>query len=384
MIQTYDYIIIGAGAAGLLLADAIGKDPFFKEKSILLLDKDAKQTNDRTWCFWEKDEGDFDDILFRTWHSIFFAGKKLRQEYSIAPYRYKMIKGEDFYASYLRKIAQHKNIAFVQDEVISIEKTTSHQLIKTQNTTYIAEKVFNSIYDYKEPLLQKKYPVLQQHFIGWFVKTDQAAFHEKTATFMDFSIAQKGNTRFMYILPFSETEALVEYTLFSEKLLEKSEYEEAIKKYLNDDLGIRNYEITETEKGSIPMTCFNFAQKNTETILYIGTAGGWTKASTGYTFMSTSKKVKKLVAHLKNEQPLNTFNKKDKFWFYDLLLLDVLFANNALGQSIFELLFKKRSPQLIFKFLDEETSFLEDFKFISSPPPWPFMKALLNRIKTGF
>jgi lycopene beta-cyclase len=177
---------------------------------------------------------------------------------------------------------------------------------------------------------------------------------------------------------------LVEYTLFSEKLLEKTEYEDAIKKYLEEDLGIKNYEITETEKGSIPMTCFNFAQKNTDSLLFIGTAGGWTKASTGYTFMSTSKKVKKLVTHLKSEKPLNTFNKKDKFWFYDLLLLDVLYANNALGQSIFELLFKKRSPQLIFKFLDEETSFLEDFKFISSPPPWPFMKALLNRIKSGF
>jgi lycopene beta-cyclase len=384
MIEKYDYIIIGAGAAGLLLADALGKDAFFKEKSILLLDKDAKQTNDRTWCFWEKNEGDFDDILFKKWHTIFFAGKKLRQEYAIAPYSYKMIKGEDFYSNYLKKIAQYKNITFLQEEVITLEKTTDHQLIKTPNKTYKAAKVFNSIYDYKEPLLQKKYPVLQQHFIGWFVKTDQSVFNEKTATFMDFSIAQKGNTRFMYILPFSKTEALVEYTLFSEKLLEKTEYEDAIKKYLEEDLGIKTYEITETEKGSIPMTCFNFAQKNTDSLLFIGTAGGWTKASTGYTFMSTSKKVKKLVTHLKSEKPLNTFNKKDKFWFYDLLLLDVLYANNALGQSIFELLFKKRSPQLIFKFLDEETSFLEDFKFISSPPPWPFMKALLNRIKSGF
>jgi lycopene beta-cyclase len=384
MIEKYDYIIIGAGAAGFLLADALGKDAFFKEKSILLLDKDAKQTNDRTWCFWEKNEGDFDDILFKKWHTIFFAGKKLRQEYAIAPYSYKMIKGEDFYSNYLKKIAQYKNITFLQEEVITLEKTTDHQLVKTPNNTYKAAKVFNSIYDYKEPLLQKKYPVLQQHFIGWFVKTDQSVFNEKTATFMDFSIAQKGNTRFMYILPFSKTEALVEYTLFSEKLLEKTEYEDAIKKYLEEDLGIKNYEITETEKGSIPMTCFNFAQKNTDSLLFIGTAGGWTKASTGYTFMSTSKKVKKLVTHLKSEKPLNTFNKKDKFWFYDLLLLDVLYANNALGQSIFELLFKKRSPQLIFKFLDEETSFLEDFKFISSPPPWPFMKALLNRIKSGF
>jgi len=57
---TYDYIIIGAGAAGLMLADTMGKDAFFAEKSILLLDKDTKETNDRTWCFWEKGTGLFD------------------------------------------------------------------------------------------------------------------------------------------------------------------------------------------------------------------------------------------------------------------------------------------------------------------------------------
>ena len=48
----YDYIIIGAGAAGLLLADALGKEEFFASKSILVLDKNDKTKNDRTRCFW--------------------------------------------------------------------------------------------------------------------------------------------------------------------------------------------------------------------------------------------------------------------------------------------------------------------------------------------
>lgn len=382
--NTYDYIIIGAGAAGLQLAEALGKDPFFKQKSILLLDKDAKQTNDRTWCFWEKGQGDFDEILFKEWKSIFFAGKKLSKEYHIAPYTYKMIKGVDFYARYLKKISVYKNLNFLQEEVISVEEKEHFQVVKTTNNTYSASKVFNSIYDFKEPLKQQKYPVLQQHFIGWFVKTDKSVFNENTATFMDFSIPQKGNTRFMYVLPFSSTEGLVEYTLFSKSLLEKREYEEAIKTYLSDNLGVENYQITETEKGSIPMTSYNFAQKNTDNMLYIGTAGGWSKASTGYTFMNTTKKVKKLVLHLKANEPLTKFYKKDKFWFYDLLLLDVISKNNAKGGSIFESLFKKRKPQLIFKFLDEETSYFEDFKFISTPSPLPFIKALLGRIWNGF
>ncbi|MEO0902728.1 MAG: lycopene cyclase family protein, partial [Bacteroidota bacterium] len=74
----YDYIIIGAGASGLLLADALGSDSFFTSKSILLIDKEKKVQNDRTWCFWEAGEGVFDDLLHKSWPKIYFAGKDLR------------------------------------------------------------------------------------------------------------------------------------------------------------------------------------------------------------------------------------------------------------------------------------------------------------------
>ncbi|MGJ8738286.1 MAG: lycopene cyclase family protein, partial [Zobellia laminariae] len=46
-----------------MLASAMVKDDFFLNKSILLLDKDAKIANDRTWCFWEKGEGEFKSIV---------------------------------------------------------------------------------------------------------------------------------------------------------------------------------------------------------------------------------------------------------------------------------------------------------------------------------
>ncbi|WP_282132275.1 lycopene cyclase family protein [Cellulophaga baltica] len=378
--SSFDYIIIGAGAAGLSLANAMGKDSFFSKKSILLLDKNAKQTNDRTWCFWEKGEGDFDDILHKKWSSIQFAGQQIDQRYPIAPYEYKMIQGLDFYASMFKKLDEYPNITFLNEEVISLINTATVNTVKTANNTFIAATLFNSIFDYKEALQQQKYPVLQQHFIGWFIKTEQPVFDPKVATFMDFSIPQRGNTRFMYLLPTTAHEALIEYTLFSEHLLKASEYEEAIKKYISQKIGVNNYEIVEKEKGSIPMTSYNFTSKNTSKQIFIGTAGGWTKASTGYTFKSTQKKVTLLIQHLKDQKPLQNFGKRDKFWFYDLLLLDILHRRNDLGQSIFEALFKNRKPQLIFKFLDEETNLLEDVKFISALSPMPFIKALLRRI----
>ncbi|MBA6313624.1 lycopene cyclase family protein [Cellulophaga baltica] len=378
--NSFDYIIIGAGAAGLSLANAMGKDSFFSKKSILLLDKNAKQTNDRTWCFWEKGEGDFDDILHKKWSSIQFAGQQIDQRYPIAPYEYKMIQGLDFYASMFKKLDEYPNITFLNEEVISVTNTATVNTVKTANNTFIAATLFNSIFDYKEALQQQKYPVLQQHFIGWFIKTEQPVFDPKVATFMDFSIPQRGNTRFMYLLPTTAHEALIEYTLFSEHLLKASEYEEAIKKYISQKIGVNNYEIVEKEQGSIPMTSYNFTSKNTSKQIFIGTAGGWTKASTGYTFKSTQKKVTLLIQHLKDQKPLQNFGKRDKFWFYDLLLLDILHRRNDLGQSIFEALFKNRKPQLIFKFLDEETNLLEDVKFISALSPMPFIKALLRRI----
>ncbi|MBU2997687.1 lycopene cyclase [Cellulophaga baltica] len=376
----YDYIIIGAGLAGLLLADTLGKDPYFKDKSILLLDKDAKQTNNRTWCFWEQNNDDFNTIISKKWDSIRFTGKRINQTYPIAPYSYKMVRGIDFYNSYFERISNYKNICFLQEEVLNIEDNTSEVSVKTAKNTFTACKIFNSFYDISQVKKQKQHPVLQQHFIGWVIKTEQNIFDDNTATFMDFSIPQKGNTRFMYLLPLSKHEALIEYTLFSENLLKKEEYEIAIKSYLKENLNIDNYTIVEKERGSIPMTCYDFSKNNTENIMHIGTAGGFTKASTGYTFKNTTKKINLLIQNLKEEKSFRKFYKKDKFWFYDLLLLDILESNNELGQSIFEALFKNRSPKLIFKFLDEETNLWEDVKFISALSPLPFLKALFKRV----
>ncbi|CAM4168521.1 lycopene cyclase family protein [Zobellia roscoffensis] len=376
----FDYIIIGAGAAGLMLADAMVKDDFFSSKSILLLDKDSKFLNDRTWCFWEKGEGKFDSIVSKKWDHIYFAGQKFTKAYAIAPYSYKMVRGVDFYKTHLGRLKDHPNLTFLQEAVVNVTDNHSSVTVETTSNNYSAAKVFNSIFDYKMATHQKKYPVLQQHFLGWTVKTEKPVFDLDQVTYMDFSIPQKGNTRFMYILPFSKKEALVEYTLFSADLLPKKAYKNALDTYVKNDLQCGAYEITETEQGSIPMTSYDFSEHHTENIRYIGTAGGWAKPSTGYTFMSTAKKVPVLIDYLKTGKPLNKLSFKNRFWFYDLLFLDVLDKNNHQGHQIFESLFKKCPPQLIFKFLDEETNILEDLKFISACPTMPFTKALLNRI----
>jgi lycopene beta-cyclase len=77
---------------------------------------------------------------------------------------------------------------------------------------------------------------------------------------------------------------------------------------------------------------------------------------------------------------MKVFHKKSRFWFYDLLLLDILYRHNELGSTVFSSLFRKGNPALIFKFLDEETSLTEDLKVILKCPKLPFIKALFRVI----
>jgi lycopene beta-cyclase len=390
-IKHFNYIFTGSGLSALMTVYKMALSGKFSDKSILLLDQDPKKTNDRTWCLWAKEETIWDSIILKKWNSALFANEKFKRDLALKPYQYNQIRGSDFYNFVFEALLKHSNITFLNEKVTDINELETHVFVGTEENRYTCDSLFNSIYTKAFAENQVKYPVLQQHFIGWFVKSESEIFNPEQATFMDFSVEQKGNTRFMYVLPVSKTEALVEYTLFSEKLLPKEEYENEIQFYLKK-LGTKNFEIIEKEQGSIPMTSYPFWKKNTKRVLNIGTAGGWTKASTGFTFRNSDKKSSELVEFLCAPSPegsgslkmtsesikMSSFHKKSRFWFYDLLLLDILYRHNELGSAIFSSLFRKGNPALIFKFLDEETTLIEDFKVILKCPKMPFIIALFR------
>ena len=377
--KQYDYIFTGSGLSALMTVYKMILSQKFQTKSILLLDENAKQTNDRTWCFWDQKETLWENSISKKWNSVLFANADFKRNLELHPYQYNKIQGLDFYNQLLELIVNQKNIDFVQEKVLAIEESESIVLVKTESQSYSCSQVFNSIYNPSLVTNQSKYPLLQQHFVGWFIKTEKPIFNPEQATFMDFSVAQKGNTRFMYVLPTSETEALLEYTLFSKDLLSKEEYETEIENYIQK-LGIQNYKIVEKEYGNIPMTCYPFWKHNTQNVINIGTAGGWTKASTGFTFKNSDQKSTELVSFLETQTDFRKFHKKTKFWWYDLLLLDILDQKNETGAAIFSALFQKGNAPLILKFLDEKTSFWEDLQVIWKCPKGLFINALLRRL----
>jgi len=374
----YHYIFTGTGLATLMTVCEMIKSEEFKNKTILLIDIDSKKTNDRTWCFWDVD-GLYDELVCSKWNSAWFKNEHFENQLTLKPYQYKMINGLDFYTYAFTLLAKEKNIHFTQQNILNFNELEHQCVVTTVSESFTCDQIFNSIFKPDVVKKQSQFPFLHQHFIGWFIKSKAPVFTADCATFMDFSVVQKGNTRFMYVLPTSPTEALIEYTLFSKELLPKEEYETEIQHYIQK-LGITEYTLIEKEQGNIPMTCYPFWKHNSKNILNIGSAGGWTKASTGYTFKNTIKKSRALVTFLSQEKNLKKFHKINKFWLYDLLLLDILDKKNELGSQIFAAMFQKGDPILIFKFLDEETTFWEDLQVIWKCPKRLFLKALLDRL----
>ena len=356
------------------------QEPQLHQKKILVLDAAPKNKNDRTWCFWEKENGLFESVVHHCWQKVHFLSDSFSKELDLSPYTYKMIRGIDLYDHVISFAKQFPNVEFRYETILSTITEKDKAVAVTETNSYAADYIFNSILFEKLEANHNTHFLLQ-HFKGWMIETTNASFDPSSATFMDFTVDQKHGTSFMYVLPVSSTKALVEYTLFTEKLLATEEYDLALKEYIGSKLNINEYSIEQEEFGIIPMTNFSFKRSNGR-VINIGTAGGDTKASSGYTFQFIQKRTKKIVQSLlKDQHPfiVSSFSEK-KFGFYDSVLLHVLANKKLNGDTIFSAIFSKCSPETVLRFLDNETNFADDYNIIKTLPTKIFLSAAVKEI----
>ena len=371
----YFYVIIGGGLAGLQLARQLSRDVFFKGKKIAIIDSDFSMPV-KTWCFWEKGKGKWDDLLTKSWNKGKFISSEENIDLQLSPYTYKMIKAKDYHQKLQDEIEESGDIEFITDEIQKIDPVTMKA--KGQKKSYGATHFFDSRVD-PSYLESKKHTTIFQHFKGWEVETEKPVFTPDSFTMMDYRIKYPDATAFTYILPFTEKKALVEYTFFSPFLTEDKVYDEMLQQYFEKILKTKDFQIKSTETGVIPMTDFPFDKANTEQITKIGTGGGWVKPSTGYSFKNTEKRIGKIIENIKSGKLPGENLINNKFRKYDSIFLDVLAQNNQKGEEIFTKFYKKNSPQDIFRYLDEETSVSEDLKIMLSLYSFDFVTSFFRK-----
>ncbi len=348
---------------------------YLSDKRVLVYEKSPKNLNDRTWCFWEKGEGYFEEVVHHRWDTVGFFSNEFSKDLAIAPYRYKMIRGIDFYRHCMSVLEQYPQVEFKYKEV---DLSSLPPGGRDGVGAGAAPIVFSSLYDpaQKDPRATH----LLQHFKGRVIETEADFFDPTRATLMDFRVDQAHGTTFGYVLPVSKRRALVEYTLFTEKLLSDTEYDRGLDEYLSRFIGIGTYKVVEEEFGVIPMTGQSFPFYR-DGVYHIGTAGGQTKASSGYTFQFIQKRSDLIARALVEGRSLRDLpGEPGRFMFYDRVLLDVLAKGFWPGDRVFSRLFARNPVQRVFSFLDNETSLGAELSLISSLPKLPFMRAAMGVI----
>ncbi len=386
--MTYDIIFTGGGAAALILLYKMTKEPALSQKKILVIDKEKKDTNNRSWSFWTDKKTDFDILVYREWQKVRFIAPKIDKTDTLNSLKYKMIRGIDFYNFINAKLSEFENIEFLQAEVsqvISISNIKAEVRLteEFENKIFSTEYVFDSRFLKQDiPPKSNHYHSLLQHFFGYVIQTDEPIFDSQTVQLFDMRLPQRNAVEFVYILPFSPTKALVEYTLFSGQLLENKEvYKNRLEKYITTQIKVDDFKILEEEYGIIPMTDFKFEQPKSKNIINLGTKAGRAKPSTGYAFLRMYRDAENRINAWKTTGKPHYEGQFDKqFETYDKMILNIMERNPEEIQDIFTQMFRNNSIERILFFLDEQTNFLTDLKIMISVPPVPFLTSIKNLI----
>ncbi len=352
--KEFDYIIIGGGCAGLSLAYELEINDKLKDKTLAIIEPRSEYKRDKTWSFWKVVTHNFEDCVIKSWKNFTINMPKKTNYLECVSYPYQSIDSGLFYQKINNRLKENKNIYLFKD----IGE------INTKNSF-----IFNSV-----PSIKKDHLNLWQHFCGMEIETQNDFFDDEIFNLMDFDCDQRESVHFFYTLPYSKTKALVETTWLS-KMNDDSQkdYDDQIKDYLENHLNLKNYKITYREEGAIPL--FQPTCEETKNKINIGTAGGMTRLSTGYTFLNIQEHSKYICKNIENISKTKKFEISKKYQILDNIFLRVLDENPEMMPDIFFKMFNS-SPRTVIKFLSNKSNILEDLNIIFKMPKFTFLKAL--------
>ena len=352
--REFDYIIIGGGCAGLSLAYELEIHEKFKNKTLAIIEPRNDYIRDKTWSFWKVAAHNFEDCVKHSWSnfSVNIPNQTKYVQCDNSPYQ--SIDSGLFYEKIINTLKKNTNINFFKN----INE------ISTENSF-----IFNSVTNVSDSKND-----LWQHFSGIEIETNKDVFDNQIFNLMDFDCEQRDSVHFFYTLPFSKKNALIETTWISDlNNPSNQDYSLQIEDYIKNKLKIKNYEIKFKETGAIPL----FHPQNIKKInqMEIGTAGGMTRLSTGYTFMNIQSQSKYIRENFENIQKVSNFNVNSKYKFLDNIFLKVLKKNSEKMPEIFFKMFNC-SPSTVINFLSNKSNIFEDISIILKMPKFIFIKEL--------
>lgn len=227
-----------------------------------------------------------------------------------------------------------------------------------------------------------------QKFVGYVIRTDTPHGIDRPVI-MDAAIAQIDGYRFMYLLPFSDREILLEDTYFSDTPhLSDNEIGDRIEHYIQDN-GWGDYTTLRREKGVLPMM---MATDREDDSAKIGLGGGFAVAATGFTLPLAVEVADVIAQAVRAGGPtaapgaVAAFRTRHiKRERYARLLNRMFFraADPAKRYIVLQRFYGLREG-LIRRFYRNDLSLRDKARILIGKPPVPVSKALANFSESAF
>jgi lycopene beta-cyclase len=346
--------VIGDGCAGLSFAAKAASLP---EHTIHLFSPQSNSSkHDHVWGYWKMDWMKFvAPLAFKTWYKWSIITANTEVEMQACHHPYQAVKRHNWLA-HCRNNAKQNGVKFSND-MLSIDDFPNEQ-----------------VFDSRPPKWRAN--MMVQHFIGWEVRAEAGSFNDDCAILMDFRCDQSRGVHFIYCLPFSDREALVESTLISPNIEQDEFYEGAISTWLSDCAGVKFFEVLRCEKGAIPL---GLMQRHDPDLQGVGSNCGAIRPSSGYAFSFIQKQIATALNQVKNGNKLSFSSPHKKIdLFMDRVFLSVLRNQPHYAPTLFTRMATRLTGDEFAQFLSGEANIILRLKVIMAMPPWPFIRALLR------
>ena len=376
-------VIVGAGCAGLSLASALSAARV--PGRVLLLEPRREYKRDRTWCFWDTEEQPFASAVSRSWRSWRVSCGPREVVRGSRHYRYCYLAGDDFYRSALAGVDRAEEQELLRGVAVSAVTRRTDGLIAVESDSgrVVARRVFDSRPPSEtDPGVSRGRPMLLQRFLGWHVRAAAPCFDPGTVDLMHFLPADlPGRVRFLYLLPFSATEALVEMTYLERPELPEPDAARDLQAWLQKRAG--SWEVLYQERGSLPMGTPLRRTRSAPGIHAIGIRGGRIKPSSGYAFLRIQRHSRAIARALREAHVPPAHAEPGLggalIRGMDAVFLEALQAAPEGAPALFLRMFERGEPDALVRFLSEASQGPgERLRVAWSLPKWPMMRAALQ------
>ena len=382
-----DAIVAGGGCAGLALAARmLERAP---EAAITIVSSPGPDPA-KLWSWWDDADavdGLFPDVPRRTWNTLRVTYPGGDRVDHLGDLRYATIRSVDYVAALRERLSAAPRVRWVEGRVQSIIDGPRSAEVVVDGQRLRAPWVFQSVTPCPADRGARGHFPIRQRFVGWIVETERPVFDPSVPTLMDFSIEQRDPASFIYVLPFSSTEALFELTAFARPERSDVSDDEAVLRQLVNARVPGPYRIVHREAAVLPMEDRHWSPRWGQRIFNLGGVGGMLKPSTGYAFARTQRQVQHLADTWASSVPRAAAPTAWRHRVYDRALLSALYhapVGDDLGRRTFASLFRAWSLPELLRFLDERTSLREELALMRRLPAQPFASAIPRALLAGW